>query len=429
MHVISELLVDQASDQALDADLLPTRAGFESAIRRLLDAGVDGVKIDVSPTLVNLERSGRVTLGAHGIVKEARALIDKHYAERVLVVDANQSPDDVSAYFGRGDQCHMASNMVVMPRLLMAMKQENRSVLMQALRRMTDIPTSCQWVMVLRHHEELSLEPCTEAERDEIYGTYASEPRMRFHTGIRRRLAPLFDNDRRRISLAYALMFSLPGSPMIYYGDEIGMGDNVHLDDCNGLRTPMQWSSGRNAGFSLADSARLAVPANAGTTYGYETVNVEAQKRQPSSLFNWMRRLIAVRRHHTVFGQGGIDFLEPGNETILAYVRRHREDRVLVVANLSGKEQSVDLALEVYAGIQPLELLGGTRFRRIGADPYSVTLGPYGCLWLLMCHLATRPSASFDVATGAPGSQSGETDAPAALAGSSPYREACKRTE
>jgi maltose alpha-D-glucosyltransferase/alpha-amylase len=419
MHVITELLVDQTSDQALDADLLPTRAGFESAIRHWLDAGVDGVKIDVAPTLVDLKRSGGVKLGAHGIVKEARALIDKHYAERVIIVEANRSPDDVAAYFGRDDQCHMALNVSFMPRLLMAVKEENRTLLVDALRRTTDTPASCQWAVFLRHHEELNLESCTDSERDEMYETYAPEPRMRFNGGIRRRLAPLFENDRRRISLAYALMFSLPGSPVIYYGDEIGMGDNVHLDDCNGLRTPMQWSSGRNAGFSLADSARLTVPANAGPIYGYEVVNVEAQKRQPSSLFNWIQRLIAVRRQHAAFGHGTIHFLEPRNETILAYVRRHHEERILVVANLSGKEQSVDLALGRYEGTQPLELIDGTRFRRIGAGPYSMTLGPYECFWLLLSRRVIQPSPSSEVAAGVLGTQPEETEAPAALAGKS----------
>jgi maltose alpha-D-glucosyltransferase/alpha-amylase len=416
IHVITELFVDQASDQALDADLLPTRAGFESAIRRWLDAGVDGVKIEVAPTLVDLERSDGVTLGAHGIVKEVRALIDKHYAERVIIVEANRSLDDATAYFGRGDQCHMALNMSFMPRLLMAVREENRTWLVDALRRTTDTPASCQWVVFLRHHEELGLETCTDSEREALYETYAPEPRMRSNTGIRRRLAPLFENDRRRVELAFGLMFSLPGSPMIYYGDEIGMGDNVHLDDCNGLRTPMQWSSGRNAGFSLADSARLTVPANAGPIYGYEVVNVEAQKRQSSSLFNWMRRLIAVRRQHSAFSRGALHFMEPGNKAILAYVRRHQDERILVVANLSGKEQSVDLALSACEGAQPIELIGGTRFRRIDAGSYSMTLRPYECFWLLLSRRVTRPSPSSDAAVGRVAAQPDAIVAPAARA-------------
>jgi len=304
LHVITELLIDQSSDQALDADLRPTRAGFQSAIRRWLDAGVDGVNIDVAPTLVDLERAGDVNLGGRGIVKEARALIDKHYTERVIMVEASRSPDSVAATFGRGDQCQMALSVSFMPELLVALKKENRGLLVDALRRTTDPSASYQSALFLRHQEALNLAACADSERDELYETYAPEPRMRFHAGIRRRLAPLFENDRRRIELAYALMFSLPGSPMIYYGDEIGMGDNVHLDGCNGLRTPMQWSRGRNAGFSLADSARLTVPANAGPIYGYEVVNVEAQKRQTSSLFNWMRRVIAIRRQHSAFGHG-----------------------------------------------------------------------------------------------------------------------------
>jgi maltose alpha-D-glucosyltransferase/alpha-amylase len=240
---------------------------------------------------------------------------------------------------------------------------------------------------------------------------------MRFNGGIRRRLAPLFENDRRRVELAYALMCSLPGSPVIYYGNEIGMGDNVYLDDCNGLRTPMQWSGNRNAGFSFADPARLSVPVNTGPVYGYQVVNVESQKRQPSSLLNWMRRLIAVRRQYTAFGRGTIEFLEPRNQAILAHVRRHRDERILVVANLSGKAQSVDLPLSFYAGGQPLELLGGTRVRRIGAGPYSLTLGPYDCFWLLLGRRAVRPTPSSDIAAGVLATRTETTEAPAAVTG------------
>jgi maltose alpha-D-glucosyltransferase/alpha-amylase len=339
-----------------------------------------------------------------------RELINGHYADRVLLVETNPLLDGVAANFGDGDECHMAFNASLMPRLLMALKREDRTPIVQILRRTTGIPSSCQWALFLRHHDELSLESCTDSERDEIYEAYASEPQMRFKGGIRRRLAPLFENDRRRVELAYALMCSLPGSPVIYYGDEIGMGDNVYLDGCNGLRTPMQWSGDRNAGFSRGDPARLSIPVNAGPVYGHQVVNTEVQKRQSFSLLNWMRRLIAVRRQHAAFGRGSIEFLEPRNQTVLAHVRRHGDEQVLVVANLSGKAQSADLSLSFYAGAQPVELLGGASFRRIGAGPYSLALGPYGFYWFLLSRRAVRPAPSYEIGAGVLGQR---TDAEA----------------
>jgi maltose alpha-D-glucosyltransferase/alpha-amylase len=416
LRVVIELLVSQMSDPALSVarpchDLL-------KVMRHWLDAGVDGVTFDGLPTFVQREGSGGPKLlKTHTMVKEMRELIDGHYAHRVLLAETNRLTDDVAAYFGDGDAYHMAFNVSLMPRLLMALKQEDRRPIVQMLRRTMDIPASCQWALCLRHHDEVSLEGCTDSERDEICEAYALEPRMRFKGGIRRRLAPLFDNDRRRVELAYALTCSLPGSPVIYYGNEIGMGDNVHLDDCNGLRTPMQWSGDRNAGFSFADPARLSVPVNAGPVYGYHVVNVESQKRQPSSMLNWMRRLIAVRRQHPAFGRGSIEFLQPRNQTVLAHVRRHRDERIVVVANLSGNAQSADLPLSFYAGVQPLELLGGARFRRIEAGPYSLTLGPYECFWLLLSRRAVRPTPSSDIVAGVLAARAETTEAPAAITG------------
>jgi maltose alpha-D-glucosyltransferase/alpha-amylase len=271
--------------------------------------------------------------------------------------------------------------------------------------------------LFLRDQDELSLALCTDAERDAIYQAYAVDPHMRVNGGICRRLAPLFENDRRRLELGYALLLSLPGSPVIYYGNEIGMGDNVYLGDRASLRTPMQWSGDRNGGFSRADAARLYAPVNADPVYGYQAVNVDAQQRQPFSLLNWMRRLIAVRQRHQAFGRGTIEFLEPLNQSILAYIRRHADERILTVANLSGKAQSVDFLLSLYAGTQPVELLGGTRFRRIGAGPYSLALGPYGFYWLLLSRRAVRPMPPNEFSARTPVSETEATEAPAARAG------------
>jgi maltose alpha-D-glucosyltransferase/alpha-amylase len=416
IRVVIELPVSQMSDQALN--VVRACRDLSKVLRHWLDKGVDGVKLDGMPTFVQREEAGGGKLPeTHAIVKEMRELIDGHYADRVLLVETNPLPDGVAPYFGDGDECHMAFNVSLMPRLLMALKREDRAPIVQILSRTMGIPSSCQWALFLRHHDELSLESCTDSERDEIYEAYASEPQMRFKGGIRRRLAPLFENDRRRVELLYALMCSLPGSPVIYYGNEIGMGDNVCLDGCNGLRTPMQWSGDRNAGFSFADPARLSVPVNAGPVYGYQVVNVESQKRQPSSLLNWMRRLIAVRRQHVAFGRGTIEFLEPRNQAVLAHVRRHRDERILVVANLSGKAQSVDLPLSFYAGAQPLELLSGTRVRRIGAGAYSLTLGPYDVFWLLLSRRAVRPTPSYEIGARVRGQRTEAAEAPAATTG------------
>jgi maltose alpha-D-glucosyltransferase/alpha-amylase len=425
MRVVIELFVGQMSGQTLN--LTQVRRELLKGMRHWLDAGVDGVKVDGMPAFQREGARGGTLPESHTIVKEMREVIDGHYAERALLVETNSSPDDGADYFTDGNEWHMAFNLSLMPRLLIGLKREDRRPIVQILRRATDIPAECQWALCLRDHNELSLEWYTDSERNEIYEAYAPDPQMRLRGGIRRRLAPLFDNDRRRVELAYALMCSLPGSPVIYYGNEIGMGDNVYLDDCNGLRTPMQWSADRNAGFSFADPARLSVPVNAGPVYGYQVVNVEAQRRQPSSMLNWMRRLLAVRRQHVVFGRGSVEFLEPRNQTVLAFVRRHGDEQILVVANLSGRAQSAELSLSFYAGAQPLELLGGTRFRRIGADPYAVTLDPYDFFWLLLSRRAVRPTASSDFVAGVLTTRTATIEAPAAITGVNWERHDCHR--
>jgi len=418
IRVITELLVNQLSDQALDVDHPRVRRVVLKVLRHWLDVGVDGLKLDGLPNLVEGEgRGGGKPPDPHTLMREMRALIDEHYADRVLLAETNRSPDDVATYFGNGDECHMAFNVSLMPRLLMALKQEDRGPVVQSLRHTPDIPASCQWALFLRDQDELSLALCTDSERAAIYQAYAVEPHMRVNGGICRRLAPLFENDRRRLELGYALLLSLPGSPVIYYGNEIGMGDNIYLGDRASVRTPMQWSGDRNGGFSRADPARLYAPVNADPVYGFQAVNVEAQQRQPFSLLNWMRRLIAVRRQHLAFGRGTIEYLEPRNQSVFAYVRRHSNERILVVANLSGKAQSVDFLLSLYAGTQPVELLGGTSFRRIGAGPYSLALGPYGFYWFLLGRRAVRPTPPYEVGARTPVSDTEATEAPAAITG------------
>jgi len=410
--------MNQLSDQALDADRPRVRRVLLKVMRHWLDVGVDGVKLDGMLNLVEGEgHGGGKQPEPHTLMKEMRAPINEHCANRVLLAETNRLPDDAVTYFGDGDECHMAFNVSLMPRLLMALKQEDRRPVVQSLRDTPDIPAACQWALFLRGQDALSLALCTDSERDATYRAYAVDPHMRVNGGIYRRLAPLFENDRRRLELGYALQLSLPGSPVIYYGNEIGMVDNAYLGDSAGVRTPMQWSGDRNGGFSHADPVRLHAPVNADPVYGFQAVNVEAQQRQPFSLLNWMRRLIAVRRQHPAFGRGTIEYLEPRNQSVFAHVRRHGDERILVVANLSGKAQSVDLLLSQYAGTQPVELLGGTSFRRIGAGPYSLALGPYGFYWFLLGRRAVRPTPPYEVGARTPVSETEATEAPAARAG------------
>jgi maltose alpha-D-glucosyltransferase/alpha-amylase len=352
-------------------------------MRFWLDLGVDGVRLDAIPYLVERDGTSCENLPeTHHLIKKIRAAMDEGYANRVILAEANQWPTDVRPYFGDGDECHMAFHFPVMPRVYMALRQEDRLPIVDIMTQTPDIPDTCQWALFLRNHDELTLEMVTNDERDYMYLAYSADPRTRINLGIRRRLAPLMDNNRRRIELLHSLLFSLPGTPIIYYGDEIGMGDNVYLGDRNGVRTPMQWNPDRNAGFSRANPARLFSPVIMDPVWGYQALNVEAQQSDPSSLLNWMRNMIALRKLFGVFGRGNLEFLAPLNRKILAYVRRFGDERILCVTNLSRYAQPVDLDLAEFAGQTPIEMLGYVEFPRITAEPYRLTLGPYGFFWL-----------------------------------------------
>jgi maltose alpha-D-glucosyltransferase/alpha-amylase len=347
-----------------------------------LEMGVDGLRLDAIPYLI--EREGTICENlpeTHQILKEIRRDLDTHFRNRFLLAEANQWPADVVEYFGSGDECHMSFHFPLMPRMFMALRQEDRHPITEVLRQTPEIPDSCQWALFLRNHDELTLEMVTDEERDYLYQAYAADAQMRINVGIRRRLAPLLENSRRRIELLNSLLFSFPGTPVLYYGDEIGMGDNVYLGDRNGVRTPMQWTGDRNAGFSKADPARLYAPLIMDSVYGYQAINVESQERSPYSLLNWMKRMIALRRQNRVFGRGKLEFLVPGNRKILGYIRRDEEDVVLCVANLSRTIQPVELDLSAFDGYTPVEMLGQTEFPRIGKQPYVLTIAGYGFYW------------------------------------------------
>jgi maltose alpha-D-glucosyltransferase / alpha-amylase len=360
-------------------------------MRFWLDRGVDGLRLDAVPYLI--EREGTICENleeTHEVLRKIRRAMDERYPDRMLIAEANQWPADVRPYFGNGDECHMAFNFPLMPRMFMALRQEDRHPITEIVRQTPDIPENCQWGLFLRNHDELTLEMVTDEERDYMYQAYAADPRMRINVGIRRRLAPLVENSRRRIELLHSLLFSLPGTPCIYYGDEIGMGDNIYLGDRNGVRTPMQWTGDRNAGFSRTDPARLYAPVIMDPVYGYQSINVEAQERAPFSLLNWMKRMIALRKQFKVFGRGTLEFLGAGNRKVLAYVRRHEGEVVLCVANLSRTVQPVELDLSAFAGMTPIEMLGLTEFPRIGDLPYFLTLPPYYFYWFRL-QLAPAP--------------------------------------
>ena len=347
-----------------------------------LDMGVDALRLDAIPYLI--EREGTINENlpeTHDILKQIRRALDARHKDRILLAEANQWPSDVRAYFGDGDECHMAFHFPLMPRMFMGVRQEERHPIVEIMNQTPEVPDNCQWAIFLRNHDELTLEMVTDEERDYMYSQYAADPQMRLNVGIRRRLAPLMENSRRRIELMNCLLFSMPGTPIIYYGDEIGMGDNVYLGDRNGVRTPMQWSSDRNAGFSRADPARLYFPVIMDPVYGYESINVEAQERSPFSLLHWMKRMIALRRQHAVFGRGSIEFIRTDNRKVLTYVRRLGTDIVLCVANLSRTVQPVQVPLAAFAGLTPVEMLGQTELPKIGEAPYFLTLAPYGFYW------------------------------------------------
>ena len=373
-------------------------------MRRWLDMGVDGFRLDAIPYLCERDGTNNENLPeTHAVIKKLRAELDSYMRGKLLLAEANQWPEDVSAYFGDGDECHMAYHFPLMPRIYMAIAQEDRFPIADILRQTPDIPANCQWALFLRNHDELTLEMVTDAERDYLWSTYAADPRARINLGIRRRLAPLMDNDRRKIELMNSLLMSLPGTPIVYYGDEIGMGDNIYLGDRNGVRTPMQWTPDRNAGFSRADPAKLYAPVIMDPVYGFQGVNVEAQSRSISSLLSWMKRLIAVRKSSTVFGRGSLSFIRPANRAVLAYLRQLGSETILCVANLSRSAQAAELDLAAFRGRVPLEMLGRTRFPPIGEAPFVVTLAPYGFFWFLLSEEASEradaPSIVPELAT------------------------------
>jgi maltose alpha-D-glucosyltransferase/alpha-amylase len=343
------------------------------------DAGVDGMRLDAVPYLCEREGTYNENLPeTHAIIKRMRAELDQRYKNRMFLAEANQWPEDVREYFADGDECHMAYHFPLMPRMYMAIAQEDRHPIVEIMEQTPDIPDNCQWAVFLRNHDELTLEMVTDRERDYLYQTYASDPQARLNLGIRRRLAPLLDNDRHCIELMHLLLMTLPGSPILYYGDEIGMGDNFLLGDRNGVRTPMQWNGGMNGGFSTADPGRLYLQPIDDPVYGFGAVNVESQQRNPSSLLNWTRRLIAVRKSHRAFGRGTLSFLRPGNRKILAYLREHEGEAILCVANLSRAPQAVELDLSAFRARVPVELMGRSRFPPIGELPYLLTLAGRG---------------------------------------------------
>jgi maltose alpha-D-glucosyltransferase/alpha-amylase len=350
-----------------------------------LEMGVDGLRLDAIPYLYEREGTNCENLPeTHTFLKGLRKHVDKRYPNRMFLAEANQWPEDAVAYFGSGDECHMAFHFPVMPRLFMAIHMEDRYPILDILAQTPAIPETCQWSMFLRNHDELTLEMVTDEERDYMYQAYAAEPQARINLGIRRRLAPLLGNDRHRITLMNGLLFSLPGTPIVYYGDEIGMGDNIYLGDRNGVRTPMQWSGDRNAGFSRGNPQRLYLPVIIDPEYHYEAVNVETQQNNPNSLLWWMKRLIALRKRYRAFGRGTLDFLQPDNRKILAFVRRYQEETILVVANLSRFVQHVELDLGRFQGTHPTELFGQTRFPAVGKGPYPLTLGPHAFYWFAL---------------------------------------------
>ena len=351
-------------------------------MKRWLDAGVDGFRLDAIPYLCERDGTNNENLPeTHSIIKKLRVELDAYSRGKVLLAEANQWPEDVQEYFGRGDECHMAYHFPLMPRIYMAIAQEDRFPITDILRQTPDIPNNCQWALFLRNHDELTLEMVTDVERDYLWSTYANDPRARINVGIRRRLAPLMDNDRRKIELMNSLLLSFPGTPIIYYGDEIGMGDNIYLGDRNGVRTPMQWTPDRNGGFSRADPARLYAPTIMDPVYGYEAVNVEAQSRSLSSLLSATKRLISVRKSTLAFGRGSMTFIRPLNRSVLAYVRQYGDEVILCVANLSRSAQATELDLSAWKERIPLEMLGRTCFPAIGELPYMITLAPYGFYW------------------------------------------------
>ncbi|MGB3554777.1 MAG: maltose alpha-D-glucosyltransferase [Jannaschia sp.] len=372
-----------------------------------LDMGVDGLRLDAIPYLVERDGTNNENLPeTHDILKAIRADLDAHYEGRMLLAEANQWPEDTRPYFGEGDECHMGFHFPLMPRMYMAVAQEDRHAITDIIRQTPDIPDNCQWAIFLRNHDELTLEMVTDRERDYLWETYAADKRARINMGIRRRLAPLMQNDRRKIELLHSLLLSMPGTPILYYGDEIAMGDNYYLGDRDGVRTPMQWSADRNGGFSRAVPQKLYLPVIQDPIYGYEGVNVEAQAAAPSSLMNWLHRMIAVRHLHAVFGRGEIELLYPTNRKILAYIRHKSgveagaegDSAVLCVANLSRAPQAVEIDLGRWRGRVPVELSGQSPFPPVGELPYMLTLPGHGFFWFLLADEEEAPAWHTSIA-------------------------------
>ncbi|WP_166361627.1 maltose alpha-D-glucosyltransferase [Pseudomonas akapageensis] len=382
-------------------------------MRYWLDMGIDGLRLDAIPYLIERDGTNNENLPeTHQVLKQIRAEIDANYPDRMLLAEANQWPEDTQLYFGDarsddGDECHMAFHFPLMPRMYMAVAQEDRFPITDILRQTPEIPANCQWAIFLRNHDELTLEMVTDRERDYLWNYYAADRRARINLGIRRRLAPLLERDRRRVELLNSLLLSMPGTPTLYYGDEIGMGDNIYLGDRDGVRTPMQWSIDRNGGFSRADPASLVLPPIMDPLYGYQSVNVEAQSRDPHSLLNWNRRLLAVRKQQKAFGRGSLTMLSPSNRRILAYTREYADgdgktEIILCVANVSRAAQAAELELSHYAGMVPVEMLGGSAFPPIGQLPFMLTLPPYGFYWFLLAPENQMPSWHVEPAQSLP---------------------------
>ena len=367
-----------------------------------LDMGIDGMRLDATPYLFEREGTNSENLPeTHGFLKELRNHVDTNYRNRMLLSEANQWPEDAVAYFGQGDECNMGFHFPLMPRLFMSIRMEDRFPIIDILAQTPAIPDTSQWALFLRNHDELTLEMVTDEERDYMYRAYTQDRAARINLGIRRRLAPLLGNERRRIELMNGLLFSLPGTPVIYYGDEIGMGDNIFLGDRNGVRTPMQWSGDRNAGFSDANRQRLYLPVITDPEYHYETVNVETQHQNPHSLLSWMKRVIALRKRHRAFGRGTLELLRPENRKILAFVRRYESEQILVIANLSRFLQTMELDLSAWKGMVPLELFGSTELPVIGDAPYFLTFGPHSFFWFSLQPRATAQIPGDGQASGA----------------------------
>jgi maltose alpha-D-glucosyltransferase / alpha-amylase len=369
----------------LNYDNPEVRAEMLNIARFWFKRGLDGFRVDAVPYLFEREGTSCENLPeTHAFLKEMRAMIDAEFPGRIMLAEACQLPHDVRPYFGEGDECHMAFHFPVMPRIFIAIRKEDRKPIVDVLRETPAIPDSCQWALFLRNHDELTLEMVTNEERDYMLKEFAHDPRMKINLGIRRRLAPLMEHGRRQIELLTSLIMSLPGSPVLYYGDEIGMGDNIYLGDRNGVRTPMQWSPDRNAGFSRADPERLYAQPILHPVSSYQAINVEAQSRTPTSLLLWMKRLIDLRRRHPVFGRGSMEILEPANPRILAYLRERDGQVILVVNNLARTAQPVELDLKRFKNWRPVELFGRAKFPPIGEAPYFLSLAPHGFLWFVL---------------------------------------------